>query len=502
MKLKIKALFILFAILSVCLAYNNILAAEKAPQTAEVYFIHPPEEVDPQIYLFCDNQFLAFLNQGTYYQAEVTPGIHFLWVSDGIRAFLINELEFIPGQTYYLELGGSDYHSLLSPLEGVHLLQRVNSPATFNDNIFIKASGLIDKYYLTNRMKPESSIKITILKVAANEVNSAAEETSLIKVPQFTPIKLAFTELSASNKAKTNDIVTLQVAEDVVSGNQVCVARGTVVKGLFWNVRPARGYGMPGLIDIIIPEVQISPTVRMPVIGRYIVAGNAKVDEARAREASIGNSSANEGIGAILVGTLIASGFAAQVRGKDVIISPGQEVTVWTRDEFWVKPLGHQVPVTTPIPDHTLEDLKAQIPQDVIFPFIAAPETVDQTKSYGLLFSQFNQYKIGNTIPSALYWAYQLAVSKQLQPGELPEIACAKVAHGYYLKVDLNIGAHQIDNGTFELYDPSTMTLLCKVEIKGSITFSPDASAQKIIQKGAGMLLDALRKVQPELIKK
>jgi hypothetical protein len=502
MKPKIKVLFILFAILSVCLAYNNIFAAEKGPQTAEVYFIHPPEEVDPQIYLFCDNQFLAFLNQGTYYQAEVTPGIHFLWASDGIRAFPINELEFIPGQTYYLELGGSDYHSLLSPLEGARLLRRVKRPAKFDGNTFIKASKLIDKYYLSGKIGPGNSIKMTIPKVAAHEVNLAAEEISLVKIPQFTPIKLSFTELAVSNHATTNDTVTLQVAEDVVIGNQVCVPRGTVAKGLFWNVRPAHGYGMPGLIDIIIPEVQISPNLQIPVIGRYIRTGNAKVDEARAWEAGIGHSNAK--IGTILVDALIVSGFAAQVRGKDVVISPGQEVTVWTRDEFWLKPLGYPSPASSAATDPTLENLKAQIPPDVIFPFIAAPEAVDQTKSYSLLFSQLNRYKIGNTIPAALYTEYQSAVSKQLQSGEIPEITCAKEAHGYYLKVELKVGLHQLDGGTFELYDPTRMTLLCKVEIKGIITFSDDAfvSVQKIILKGTEMLWSQLQKVKPDLIKK
>ena len=117
----------------------------------------------------------------------------------------------------------------------------------------LKNAHLISsKYYLTNQVKPESSIKAAIKAVPANN------DPTFIKVAKFTPIKLSLQDSLSSDMNKTNDTISLQVSEDVVINDKVCIVKGTLAKGLFWKVVPAQGYGVPGFIDIIIPEIQIT----------------------------------------------------------------------------------------------------------------------------------------------------------------------------------------------------------------------------------------------------
>jgi hypothetical protein len=62
-----------------------------------------------------------------------------------------------------------------------------------------------------------------------------------------------------------------------------------------------------------------------------------------------------------------------------------------------------------------------------------------------------------------------------------------------------------IDRGTFELYNPNSLKLICKVESKGVmsiVSFNHDRIMKSIIKKGIKKLSEELQKVQPSLIQR
>ena len=225
-------------------------------------------------------------------------------------------------------------------MNGIQLLQSVNKTKPIIDDKIKKcAADIIEKFYLTKMIRPEKSIT-TIIKEFP-----AMKDPTDIKISKFTPIKLSFKDNLASNINKINDVTWLQVSEDVVINDKVCIAKGTLVKGLFWDVVPSPGYGLPGFIDIIIPEIQINANTSIPVIGRYIISGIPNVAEAAVKvnagiNGGISDAGAVErfrhGIAGGLLGGLLGSDIASTIKGKDAIVPAGEEVIIWTRNESWI----------------------------------------------------------------------------------------------------------------------------------------------------------------------
>jgi hypothetical protein len=144
----------------------------------------------------------------------------------------------------------------------------------------------------------------------------------------------------------------------------------------------------------------------------------------------------------------------------------------------------------------------AKIPPKVLFPMITASEDVNVENSYNYLNEQLTAIKLGNTIPPLMYSNLKGLVSTQYnitQPEPLA-LKCATLAKGYYLKVVLSIGNGFSDRGTFELYEPGTLALIAKSEVKKTLSFSEDASAKALIKAGTEKLLAEVKKVKPELI--
>lgn len=493
-------LMLLGLILTILLLNTSTLAAEDPPVQAKVYFICKPEIVTQGIFLFSDDQFLTFLKTGTYFQANLKPGIHFIWYSAGNKAFPLNELEFIPGQSYYLDIGVKGRHQLLSPVNGAELLERVALAVPLDEIIKKRASVISAKYYLTKLVKPENPITDSIKSVIANN------GPSLLQVPKYTPIKLTFAEKVASKINKANDLVGLQVMAPVVVNGKICISKGTLVKGLIRKVAPARGCGVPGFIDVIIPELQISGNTNLSVIGRYITTGIPKKDY----ECPLTSVAAFVGLSAGIVGgvlgELIGYGAAASLKGPEAIINIGDAVIVYTRDEAWVKPDESALPINTLTSSQAdpYQTLKAQIPQEAIFPYIGAPSVIDLDKAYGYLFTQINKNKLGNRITFQVFNDFKTAISQNGNSNEVPALTCAKAANGYYLKVKLNICFGFIqpsDNGTFELYDPNISAAICRVEAEEDFGISYNDASNKLIKKGVKKLLEELKKVKPTLIK-
>jgi hypothetical protein len=86
----------------VCDVYTGTKRAfgEVKKDKALVYFICRPNQQVNKVNIFDGEQFLAVIKKNYYSFVYLEPGKHFVWWN-GLRG---NQFEFVPGQTYYLDL--------------------------------------------------------------------------------------------------------------------------------------------------------------------------------------------------------------------------------------------------------------------------------------------------------------------------------------------------------------------------------------------------------------
>lgn len=302
---------------------NNLFAA-KVPQRAQVYFIQPKTVIQPT-YLFANNQFLAVLKKNSYFLANFNPGINIIEFSEGKKIDFFNVFEFVPGQTYYIAVDYSGYHSILSEKEGVKLLESVQTPVTLNEKAEKRGFKILEK---SANNDEESRLK----NLLGSPVNINNDPQN-VKVPQNAPIKLSFMdELFSENT--TDKIVQFQVLDDVYIGDLMCISKGTPVKGEFIRLLPAIGFGEPGFIDIIVREIETNEGIHIPVIGRYTrsgVSGERKTKYIKAAGFLTLCLGSPKGLDYIFLEVLIGTGINSRIKGENVMIPIGEEFIVWTR---------------------------------------------------------------------------------------------------------------------------------------------------------------------------
>lgn len=516
--MKKKHILIFLTFLLIVFISHNIFAVENEAQQAKIYIFYQPE-ANQEMYLFMNEQFLSLFKKDTYLLVNRNPGINTLWFSDGEKGYVLNEFEFIPGQTYYINIGYNGYHSLLNPVDGAQLLQKGLTPSSTDEKTEKLASDMLKKISLNKEAKLESFINKP--KIVSNNLTD-------LKLPQFTPIKLSFIDNIFSDINKTNVSTRLKVVEDVMINGKVCIPKGTVVNGVNWNIVPAHGHGNPGFIDIVIPEIKLQEDMNVPIIGRYIKSGDSRAYkathsylEAHSTYTTPSTGLAGSFLTAVLEGIFkgaMSSSIEATVKGTEAIIPKGEEVIVLTRYEMGLKPWVGPLPTNNFSEDNVVERIKTKIPQEVVFPTIYGPPSVDFDRAYDMLFKQINKYKIGNVITLQDFKEFKAALyhkpdqnkksilsdamigqNPDLQKtsiSEDPALTCAKETGGYYLTVTLDIAANQIDRGYITLYD-SDYHVICSVITKGGLI----DSTKELIEFGTEALAAELKKVKPSIIK-
>ncbi|TCL67330.1 hypothetical protein EDC14_101418 [Hydrogenispora ethanolica] len=484
--------FVLCFVLVFSLQYYVFASATPAPP-AKVYFIRQLEAAQA-VYLFSDAQFLCLLKRNTYFLATIDPGLHLIWLSTGAKSYALNEFELVPGQTYYIDISNGRAHSLLNRLEGLQLLQRVGTPAASDEKAAKRAVTILEKHYGMGKVKPDGSLKATI-----KAMPETKDEPGSVDMPRFTPLKLSLVGDIASNAYQTNDRIPLEVSENVMVQDQLLIPKGTPVNGIVWEAHSRGSFGQPGHIDIVIPEIELDEATRIPIIGRYIDSGVSRMNETGGIFVINGQDIA----GSALISGILSTGFNSLVKGTQAMIPAGTEFTVWTRYPVRLKPRADQAPAP-PSPrderDEQWELLKSRIPSQVLFPLISAPQQLDSAKAYQILFSEIHRYQLGNSISQTDFAQFEAAAYQRSDQNEIPAAICARIAGGFYLRVNLDVAPNQIDKAVFELFDPNAPDPICRVKVSESFGLTYNDSAKKLLRKGVKKLAKELKKVRPDLV--
>ena len=141
-----------------------------------------------------------------------------------------------------------------------------------------------------------------------------------LQIPANTLVKVALVDSITSQTLQVGDVVTIKVAEDVVSGGKLIFAKGLLGSGKVASVRKAKGWtGRNGKVDIDFNELRT-------IDGRSIeifVGDEAKqemIDKQMVEGASLVAMDLNNDWSKVLV------------RGKNVDIKPGTELYVQVKN--------------------------------------------------------------------------------------------------------------------------------------------------------------------------
>lgn len=149
------------------------------------------------------------------------------------------------------------------------------------------------------------------------------------------------------------------------------------------------------------------------------------------------------------------------------------------------------------IEDSIVED---SIPENIVYPYISITpkELMDETKASELILQDLQDNKIGNPLTPSKFRELKKKVTEEQQIEQLDQVTvkCAEINKGYYLKVSLYLDGLYFNLGYFELYNPHTSELICKIRI----TSPPFKGMGDIVSSGLKKLSKEIKNTLPELI--
>lgn len=315
---------------------DKVWGAVKSDQ-ALVYFIRPSISDFTRDWLYADEQFLTCVKDKSYSFVYVKPGKHLIWLYiDGrVNAY---ELEFVPGQVYYIKTG---YElSFLTETEGQALINRMKRYRAAETAPRQKADRIGKTKYSIALAKESAKNKAAIPQIT--NTSSAKAQPNQIRISRYTPIKLKFLEPVSSAVNHPGDPIRLEIAEDVLINNQLCFRKGTPTQAIIsWSKN--KGFlWKQGLLDIIIPAVPASDNTAVPTVGQLLLTGGspgfgkqflAMILADTIYDQLNGDSDTNSGFGT----WCITGGIGlALLKGGSATIPVGREITVWTREDSWI----------------------------------------------------------------------------------------------------------------------------------------------------------------------
>lgn len=137
-----------------------------------------------------------------------------------------------------------------------------------------------------------------------------------------TPIKLRIGRTMSSADAKTGETVDFEVLEDVKVGDVVVIARGANAMGTVTRGKPKGRMGKGGKLDINIDSVRLVDDEKVAL---------------RAVKETKGGGHTGAMTGAIVASSILffpAAPFFLLMKGKDITIPKGTEVTAYTNGEI------------------------------------------------------------------------------------------------------------------------------------------------------------------------
>lgn len=135
-----------------------------------------------------------------------------------------------------------------------------------------------------------------------------------VKIPDGLEFTIETTEDTSSKTATEGDPVTFKVSEDVKVGDQIVIAKGTVVKGQVTNSQKSGRLGKGGQLSIRIESTTA-------VDGQKI-----KLRASKGKEG-------NDATGATVALTVLFGPLGLLKKGKEATIKAGTKIKVYTDEE-------------------------------------------------------------------------------------------------------------------------------------------------------------------------
>jgi hypothetical protein len=165
----------------------------------------------------------------------------------------------------------------------------------------------------------------------------AEPETITVTIPAGTSLALVFDSPLTSETAKAGDAVTARLKSSITVGDRVAFPADSEVRGAVADVKPAtKGYkDTGGAISVAFTKI-VAPGGRSATIS----AGFTKLAEGSAgkKAAIIGGSAVGGALlgkvldkdekGAALIGGAIGAAVAGATKGKEAVVSVGEEIPV------------------------------------------------------------------------------------------------------------------------------------------------------------------------------
>lgn len=129
-----------------------------------------------------------------------------------------------------------------------------------------------------------------------------------------TPLKLKFKRTISSKDTNLGETVEFEVAEDVVVGNKVVIAKGAPAKGKVTKVRGAGMLGRKGKLEISVEEVTLVTGERVSIRGSQQAGGGHA--------------------GGIIAVAAVINPLALLFKGKQAVYEAGTEVPVFIDGNF------------------------------------------------------------------------------------------------------------------------------------------------------------------------
>ena len=157
---------------------------------------------------------------------------------------------------------------------------------------------------------------------STTQTSATGQEKSKTVLFEGTPVKLQLTKEVSSATAQVGDAVNFDTLEDVRLGDAVVIPKGSHALGKVTTVVPKRRMGRAGKLDISVEYVRLPSGEKLALSGSPEKSG--KGHQGRMAGAMVATS--------IVVWP--AAPLFLLMHGKDITVPAGQEVTVYTGDDY------------------------------------------------------------------------------------------------------------------------------------------------------------------------
>ena len=277
------------------------------------------------MFVFADEQLIAFLRNGTYSFAYIDPGQHMIWGDTDSTL----DIHLVAGETYYISAHVAGPITLLTESDGKAAIDRIGAyiqnDATDTEN----GAKRVAKRYEKVRKREARKEKPAVEQLPA--AGAAAAEGSL-KLAANTKLSMELMENLSSALNTAGQTVWLRVAEDVASDGKVVIPRGTPVRAMLRQVQHGSSHGAPGTLSATFVSIDLDASHRIAVVGDVSSSG---------RQRTAGAVSGG------LMGLLIT--------GTEAFEAAGSHYPAWIRDDTWLgatsaTPAAASHPATTAAP--------------------------------------------------------------------------------------------------------------------------------------------------------